>query len=136
MSSSSGAVGKSFSSSIVSWKVLSVLVVDVWWQSMWCWSGEGGSALPWSGLLSGELQCHKCGSLVLTGLSLSELLNTKWQNTGLWLLNLQVECSGCCSAVVSGVVGSKDRFSLAETWYICGTLLRGVGMLKLLLPLS
>ena len=51
-------------------------------------------------------------------------------------LNLWGECTGCCSAVVSGVVGSKDKFSLVETWYICDTLLRGVGILKLSLPLS
>ena len=46
----------------------------------------------------------------------SELLNTKWQFTGPWLLNLWGECTGCCSTVVSGVVGSKDKFSLMETW--------------------
>ena len=55
---------------------------------------------------------------------------------GLWHLNLWGECTGCCSAVVSGVVGLKDKFSLVDTWYIHGTLLRGVGMFKLSLPLS
>ena len=82
------------------------------------------SSLEW-----GVLQCCKCGSLVLTGLSSSELVNIKWQYTRLQLLNLHWECSRCCSAVVSDVVGSKDRFSLMDTWYIHGALLRGVGIL-------
>ena len=68
-----------------------------------CCTGKGGSASSWNGLLSDVLECHRCGSLVLTGLSSSELLNTKWWHTGLWLLNL------CCSAMVAGVVGSKDK---------------------------
>ena len=72
---------------------------------------------------------------VLTGLSLSELLNVKWWHTGLWPLNLLGECSGCCGAVVSGMVGSKEIFSLVEM-YIHGALLRGMEILKLSLPLS
>ena len=67
---------------------------------MWGCTGEVGTALPWSGLLSRVLKCCKHRSLVLTGLSSSELVNTKWQQTGLWLLNLQGECTECCSAVV------------------------------------
>ena len=98
---------------------------------MLCWSSEGGSTLPWSGLSSGALWCYKCGSLVLTGLPLSELVNTKWQHTELQLLNLCKECSGCCSALVSGVVGSKDIFLPVEMWYIHGALLTEVGILKL-----
>ena len=77
----------------------------------------------------------KCGSLFLTGLLLSELVKTKWWHTELWLLNLCGEGSGCCLAVLSAVVGSKYRFSLVEMWYICDALLRGVGILKLSLPL-
>ena len=95
---------------------------------MLCWTGQGSSALSWSGLLFGVLGCHKHGSPVLMGLSSSELVNTRWQHIGLWLLNLWGQCSGCCSAVVSGVVGSKDKFLLMEMWYICGALLRGVGI--------
>ena len=67
---------------------------------MWCCAGEGGSALPWSGLLSG------------VELSLSELLNVKQWHTGLWLLNFLGECSGCGYTVVSGVAGLKDKLSL------------------------
>ena len=130
MLSSIGAVGKSSSLAVVFWKESSALGVDVWLQPMWCWSGEGDSAVPWSGLLCGVLWCHKCGSLVFAGLSSFELVNTKWWSTGLQLLNLWGECSGCCSAVVSGGVGSKDRFSLMEIWYIHGVLLRRVAILS------
>ena len=94
---------------------------------MWCGTSKGCSALLWSGLLSGVS--------VLTGLSSSEWLNIKQQCTGLQLLNLLGECSMCCSAVVSGMLGSKDKFSLVEMWYIHGVLLRGVDIFKLSLPL-
>ena len=134
-SSSRGAVGK-FSSDVSSLKNWPVLGGDVWWWFIWCCTGKGSSAPLLTGLLSGILECHRWGSLGLTGLSSSELLNTKWWCTGLWHLNLWGECTGCCLAVVSGVVGLKNKFSLTDTWYICGTLLRGVGMLKLSLPLS
>ena len=67
-------------------------------------SCEDGSARSCSGLLS-----H---AFVLTRLSLS--LNVKQQHSGLWLLCLHGECAGCGCTVVSGVAGSKDKFSLAE----------------------
>ena len=95
---------------------------------MWCCTGKAGSAFPLNGLLSDVLECHRPGSVDLKGLSSSELLNTKWWCTGLWHLNLPGECTRCCSAVESGVVGSGDKFSLTEMWYICRALLRGVGM--------
>ena len=97
---------------------------------------QRGSALSWNGLLLDALECCRYGSLVFTRLSSPELLNTKWWHTGLWVLNLWGECTGCYSAVVSGVVGSKDKFSLIEMWYTHGALLRGVEMFKLSLPLS
>ena len=100
----------------------------MWWRFTWCCTGEGGSALLRTGLLSDALECSRGGSLGLTGLSTSNLLNTKWWHTGLQHLNLQDECTGCCLAVVSGVVGWEDKFSLVDMSYICGALLRGVGM--------
>ena len=127
MSSSSGAVGKFFSSAVVSWKESSMLGVDVWWKFIWYFTSKEGPAPSWSGLLPSVL--------VLRGLSSSELLNTKWCHTCLWLLSLWNECTGCCSAVVSSVVGLKDKFSLMEMWYIHGALLREVGIFKLPLPL-
>ena len=137
MSSSSGAVGKSSSSSAVaSWKGSSEHGVAVSWVSMWCWRHGEDSTPPCSGVSSGILWCHNLGSCVLTGLSSLELVNTKWWHAGLWLLNLLERCSRCCSAVVSGVVGSKDIFSLVEMWYIHGAFLRGMGILKILFPLS
>ena len=119
MSSSSGAVGK-FSSVASSVKNWSVLGVDILWWFTWCYTSKGGSAQ--TGLLSGILECHRCWSLGLTGLSSSELLNTKWQHTGLWHQNLWGEHTGCCSAVVGGFVGLKDKSSLVDTLYIPSTL--------------
>ena len=81
---------------------------------MWDYTGEGYSTHPLSRLLPGGLGCQIHGSLVLTGLSLSELLNIKWWHTRLWLLSLQGECAGCGSVEVSGVAGSNDKFELAE----------------------
>ena len=103
-----------------------------------CGGNQCGAEVMKVVLLFPGVGCHKCkcGSLVLTGLLLSELVDTKWQHPGLWHLNLLGECSGCCSAVVSDLVGSKDRFFLVEMWYICSALLRGVGILKLSLPPS
>ena len=101
-----------------------------------CCTGEGGSVLLQTRLLSGVLECHIQGSLGLTGLSSSEPPITKWWYTGLQHLNLWGECTRCCSAVVSGVIRLKDKFSLIDTWHIQGALLRGVGMFKLSLPLS
>ena len=109
---------------------------DVWWWFIWCCNGEGGSAPLQTELLSGVLECHRCGWLGLTGLSSSELLNTERQHTGLQHLNLWGECTGCCSVVVSRVVGLKDKSSLINTWHILSTLLREVGMFKLLLLVS
>ena len=73
---------------------------------MWCYASEGGSVLLQSGLLSD------------VGLCSSELLNVKWLCTELQLLNLLEECSGCCVAVVGGVVRLKEICSLVEMWYI------------------
>ena len=80
-----------------------------------CGGNSYGTALAKEVLLfhgmgcSDVLECHRHGLLGLAGLSSSELLNTQQQHTGL-------QCTGCCSAVVSGVVGLKDKFSLVETW--------------------
>ena len=60
---------------------------------MWCYAGEGGSALLKSGLQSG------------IGLSSLQQLNVKWQHTELRLVNLLEECSGWCAAVLSDMVG-------------------------------
>ena len=38
--------------------------------------------------------------------------------------------------MVCGVAGSKEIFLSLETWWILEVLLRGVGMLKISLPLS
>ena len=65
-------------------------------------------ALQWNGLLSGVF--------VFMGLSLSELPHIKWQCTELWLLNVLGECCRCCAAVASGVLGSKDEFSLVSSF--------------------
>ena len=43
----------------------------------------------------------------------------------------------CDVTVLHGIEGSKeDMLSSLETWWILGVHLRGVGMLKFLLPLS
>ena len=46
-----------------------------------------------------------------------------------WVYLVLFSCGEWCCRM-------KDKFSLIEIWYICGTLLRGVGMFKLLLLLS
>ena len=68
--------------------------------------------------------------LLLTAgvLSSSVLLNDKWWHMGLWL--------NWCVAVVCGVEVLREMFSLLETWLTLDVHLRGVGMLKFLLPLS
>ena len=60
--------------------------------------------------------------------SSSELLKDNQCHTGLhhdWLVT-----------VLHGVVGLKEMLSSLETWWILQVHLRGVGMLKVLLPLS
>ena len=62
--------------------------------------------------------------MLLTARVLSSpvLLNDKWQYMGLWLT--------WCVAVVHGVEGLKEMFSLLETWGTLDVHLRGLGMLN------
>ena len=122
-------------------------LVELWENFLWlchlwrtdlclmetCGSDSYGAVLVKEVLLPCRLHCYLVswsvideGHLVSKGLSSSKLLNTKWWHTGLWNLNFWGECMWCCSAVVSGVLGLKDKFSLIDTRYIHGALLRGI----------
>ena len=82
-------------------------------------------------LVKEVLLFYGVGLLSGVGLSLLELLNVKWQHTEQWLLNLLGEFSGWCAAVVSGLVDSKEIFSVVEMLYIYDALIRGVAIFKL-----
>ena len=85
---------------------------------MCCCTGEDCSVLPWSWLLSVE--------------GLSSSLNVKQWHTELWLLGVW---SGCCAAVVSGMVGLKEMFHTCQKHgKFLMLLLRGVGLLKIFSP--
>ena len=69
-----------------------------WWRHVelftWCWMGKGCFAPLQTGLLSGVLECCRWGSLGLTGLSSSGLLNTRWWYTGSSIWNFKVNLLG------------------------------------------
>ena len=81
---------------MVLWKELIVSVSDGCWYSLGCCVSREGSILLCGGPLTGEV------------LSSLELLNNKQ-----WHTELQF---GCHVAVVGGVVGLREMFSLVETW--------------------
>ena len=104
------------------------LVGDVWWWFTWCCTGEGGSAFfcgPDCYLVYWNVVDE--GHQDLTGLLFIKAAKHQTggiQDCSIWVFG--VECTRWCSAVLSGVVELKDKFSLIDTWYIQGALLRGV----------
>ena len=108
-SSFSRAVGK-WSSAYSSYSSSSSSSALVRWWAIGCSSGE------WCSIQASSEE------------SLSSS-NVKWWHT-------VVRLPGCGGECGLGVAGLKDKFSHVETWYRCGALCRGVGILKLSLPLS